>query len=129
MEVILYPLVDGVTLQIIHVCIKNIFIFKQFIYLKIINLKDPEFYKDFIDNLKHYGSVEPWKCGLEVDIGYWWARQDFKVAWGEGLFTHNDIQKYGQSNVEILEHKQNTISFIFAHRPTDVWSTPLSVVK
>lgn len=32
---------------------------------------------------------------LENDISYWWVRQDFKVAWGEGLFKHNDIEKYG----------------------------------
>lgn len=31
---------------------------------------------------------------LENDISYWWARQNFKVAWGEGLFKHNDIEKY-----------------------------------
>lgn len=109
--------------------------YKKHFYLKTVYLfennksKDPEFYKDFINNLKHYGSVEPWKCGLEVDIGYWWARQDFKVAWGEGLFTHNDIQKYGQSNVEILEHKQNTISIISPHRESDLWSPPISILN
>lgn len=92
---------------------------------------NPDFYKSFLDNLKHYGSVEPWKCGLEVDIGYWWSRQNFKVAWGEGLFTHNDIQKYGitQNISHITESNEKSISFIFAHRESDVWSTPLSIVN
>lgn len=31
---------------------------------------------------------------LEPEISHWWARQQFKVAVGEGLFTHNDIEKY-----------------------------------
>lgn len=31
---------------------------------------------------------------LEDSMNYWWARQDFKIAWGEGLFTHRDIGKY-----------------------------------
>jgi hypothetical protein len=31
---------------------------------------------------------------LENSISHWWARQDFKIAWGEGLFTHRDIDKY-----------------------------------
>lgn len=31
---------------------------------------------------------------LENDISHWWARQDFKVIASEGLFTHNDIDKY-----------------------------------
>jgi hypothetical protein len=32
---------------------------------------------------------------LENDVIYWWIRQDFKVAFSKGLFTHNDIEKYG----------------------------------
>jgi FkbM family methyltransferase len=35
---------------------------------------------------------------LEPDISNWWARQQFKIAWGEGLFTHNDIDKYGKNS-------------------------------
>lgn len=35
---------------------------------------------------------------LEPDISNWWARQNFKVSWGEGLFTHNDIDKYGKNS-------------------------------
>ena len=36
------------------------------------------------------------KIDLEGKISYWWVRQDFKVAHGEGLFTHKDIKKYGK---------------------------------
>lgn len=44
---------------------------------------------------------------LENDISYWWARQDFKVAWGEGLFTHNDIQKHGiTQNISYLPNEK-----------------------
>lgn len=32
---------------------------------------------------------------LEGNISKWWNRQDYKVAHGEGLFTHKDIKKYG----------------------------------
>lgn len=32
---------------------------------------------------------------LEGNIGKWWARQDFKIAHGEGLFMHKDLKKYG----------------------------------
>lgn len=35
---------------------------------------------------------------LEPVISHWWARQNFKVAWGDGLFQHNDIEKYGERN-------------------------------
>jgi len=33
---------------------------------------------------------------LEGNISRWWAKQDFKVAHGEGLFTHVDLVKYGR---------------------------------
>lgn len=33
--------------------------------------------------------------GLEGNISKWWAQQDYKVAHGEGLFTHIDEAKYG----------------------------------
>ena len=36
---------------------------------------------------------------LEPEISHWWSRQQFKIAWGEGLFTHNDIEKYRDKNV------------------------------
>jgi len=32
---------------------------------------------------------------LERRIAYWWPRQNFKVAHGEGLFKHVDLKKYG----------------------------------
>jgi hypothetical protein len=32
----------------------------------------------------------------EGEIAIWWANQTFKVAHGDGLFTHNDWQKYGK---------------------------------
>lgn len=100
--------------------INTVFPFKQ------IKEKDSEYYKNFGDNLNHYGSVEPWKHSLEVDIGYWWSRQNFKVAWGEGLFKHNDVQKY---NIEISESHQNTISIISPHRENDSWSPPLAILN
>lgn len=33
---------------------------------------------------------------LEGNISKWWAQQQFKVGHGEGLFKHNDWQKYGK---------------------------------
>jgi hypothetical protein len=33
---------------------------------------------------------------LEGNISKWWAQQQYKVAHGEGLFKHNDWQKYGR---------------------------------
>ncbi len=33
---------------------------------------------------------------LEGNISKWWAQQNYGVAHGEGLFTHNDWQKYGR---------------------------------
>ncbi len=33
---------------------------------------------------------------LEGNISKWWAQQTYKVAHGEGLFKHNDWQKYGR---------------------------------
>jgi len=32
---------------------------------------------------------------LEGKISGWWARQEYKVAHGEGLFMHKDLKKYG----------------------------------
>ena len=50
-------------------------------------------------NTKFYiDTVEPFAGGgidLEGKIGGWWARQDFKVAHGEGLFKHEDLKKFG----------------------------------
>jgi hypothetical protein len=33
---------------------------------------------------------------LEGNISRWWAQENYKVAHGEGLFKHNDWQKYGR---------------------------------
>lgn len=43
-------------------------------------------------------SIEPFVgegIDLERKIAYWWPRQNFKVAHGEGLFKHVDTAKYG----------------------------------
>ena len=31
---------------------------------------------------------------LEKNIAEWWPRQNFIIAHGEGLFSHNDFVKY-----------------------------------
>lgn len=52
------------------------------------------FKKDFYIN-----TVTPYAGGgidLEGKIAKWWSRQNFKVAHGEGLFTHKDIKKFGK---------------------------------
>jgi hypothetical protein len=41
---------------------------------------------------------------LEPEISHWWSRQLFKIAWGEGLFTHNDIDKL-EENISIEQNK------------------------
>ena len=33
---------------------------------------------------------------LEGNISKWWSQQNYRVAHGEGLFKHNDWQKYGR---------------------------------
>jgi hypothetical protein len=54
-------------------------LFKKDFYLQIVN--------NFIDNQDLL---------LEPSISKWWARQNFKVAHGEGLFKHEDLKKYNQ---------------------------------
>ena len=49
-----------------------------------------DFYIDLVSPFANNGGLL-----LEPDISFWWARQQFKIAWGEGLFTHNDIDKHG----------------------------------
>jgi hypothetical protein len=49
--------------------------------------------KFFIDTLKPFTGQG---IDLEGKISYWWARQNFEVAHGEGLFKHEDIEKYGK---------------------------------
>lgn len=51
------------------------------------------------DTQFYINTVEPFAGGgidLEGKIGGWWARQDYKVAHGEGLFKHEDLKKFGQ---------------------------------
>ena len=49
-----------------------------------------EFYLQIVEQFAGNG-IE-----LEGNISGWWAKQDFKVAHGEGLFTHIDLVKYGK---------------------------------
>jgi hypothetical protein len=49
-----------------------------------------QFYLDIVKPFAGEG------IALEGNISKWWARQDYGVAHGEGLFTHNDWQKYGR---------------------------------
>ncbi len=49
-----------------------------------------QFYLDVIEPFMGEG------IDLERKIAYWWPRQNFGVAHGEGLFKHNDWQKYGK---------------------------------
>lgn len=35
---------------------------------------------------------------LEPSMSKWWSDQSFKIAWGEGLFTHNDPDKYSTTS-------------------------------
>jgi len=44
---------------------------------------------------------------LEPEISHWWTRQQFKVAWGEGLFTHNDIDKHGKNSDDVSDGLNN----------------------
>lgn len=48
--------------------------------------------KFYVDTVKPYtgGGID-----LEGKISYWWARQNYNVAHGEGLFKHNDFIKHG----------------------------------
>jgi hypothetical protein len=49
-----------------------------------------QFYLDTIEPFMGEG------IDLERKIAYYWPRQNFKVGHGEGLFKHNDWQKYGR---------------------------------
>jgi len=49
-----------------------------------------EFYLETVNQFAGNG------IDLEGNISRWWAKQDFKVAHGEGLFTHIDLIKYGR---------------------------------
>jgi len=48
---------------------------------------------------KYLEMIEPFLgegIQLEEKIAYWWCRQNFNIAMGEGLFKHYDYKKYGQ---------------------------------
>jgi hypothetical protein len=49
-----------------------------------------QFYLDVVKQFAGDG------IALEGNISKWWAQQKFGVAHGEGLFKHNDWQKYGK---------------------------------
>ena len=49
-----------------------------------------QFYLDVVNQFAGDG------IALEGNIAKWWAEQSFKVGHGEGLFKHNDWQKYGK---------------------------------
>jgi hypothetical protein len=53
-------------------------------------LFNTQFYLDTVNQFAGSG------IDLEGKIGYWWNRQHFKVAHGEGLFKHIDLVKYGR---------------------------------
>lgn len=49
-----------------------------------------QFYLDIVKPFAGEG------IALEGNISKWWAQQNYGVAHGEGLFMHNDWQKYGR---------------------------------
>ena len=49
-----------------------------------------EFYLDTVKPFAGEG------IALEGNISKWWAQQEYKVGHNEGLFMHNDWQKYGK---------------------------------
>ena len=47
----------------------------------------------YLDTVKPFAGEG---IGLEGNIGKWWVQQNYKVGHNEGLFMHNDWQKYGR---------------------------------
>jgi hypothetical protein len=47
----------------------------------------------YLDTVKPFAGEG---IGLEGNIGKWWVQQNYKVGHNEGLFMHNDWQKYGK---------------------------------
>lgn len=47
----------------------------------------------YLDTVKPFAGEG---IALEGNISKWWAQQQFKVGHNEGLFMHNDWQKYGK---------------------------------
>ena len=56
---------------------------------------NPTMYKKqfYLDTVRQFAGDG---IALEGNISKWWAQQTFGVAHGEGLFKHNDWQKYGR---------------------------------
>jgi hypothetical protein len=52
------------------------------------------FKKNFLNNI-FVNFLDENDLLLEPSISKWWAHQTFKIAYGEGLFKHNDIEKFG----------------------------------
>ena len=50
-----------------------------------------QFYLDIVKPFAGKGAE------LEINISRWWAEQNFQVAQGEGLFTHEDSAKYANT--------------------------------
>lgn len=48
---------------------------------------------------------------FERDIAEWWVKQDFKIAQGDGLFTHNDLKKHAKPT--FLMKLKNQLKRIF----------------
>ena len=47
----------------------------------------------YLDTVKQFAGDG---IALEGNIGKWWVQQEYKVGHNEGLFKHNDWQKYGK---------------------------------
>jgi hypothetical protein len=47
----------------------------------------------YLDTVKQFAGDG---IALEGNIGKWWVQQEYKVGHNEGLFKHNDWQKYGR---------------------------------
>jgi len=93
-----------------------------------------------------FKKVSPDKIALEGNIGSFWTSQQFTVAAGTGLFAHRQEPRrlpwpkqiertvkricfgkkpHSRKGKNPIPH----IAFIFAHRDSDIWSTPLSLVR
>lgn len=48
---------------------------------------------------------------FEKNIASWWVKQNFKIAQGEGLFTHNDLKKHAKDAaiIQFLKRIKNKI--------------------
>ena len=66
------------------------------------SLFDRKFYIDYTskfiidENSPNPYNTDIGKITSEGEISYFWSRQDYKVAHGEGLFKHEDLKKFGK---------------------------------